>query len=299
MMRARYGLHLALWFLALAPLAVAGEGASPGDGAWESTKGPPAWVGSPAAAEDTVRGVFASQSNLLRLTAPPQGYDPAWLAQVVLRSIVWRLRPVLAEDADVLFDVVFETPVTTRRAYHLTPARAGDASPGAQTYTAWTLWEVPLAPVLEKIPEVRREAARKALRPAELDGSPAWSEIDRAPSWAAGAAATAETWTAAFDVSADRADVARAQADALSESRVAWSVAAALRKLLGPKASWDVGHRAGTWRRLTHRASSGGGDRPQAWMRFEIPMARLLAAVPEDRREEARKTLLEQPAGSR
>ena len=238
-----------------------------------------------------VRGVVAAQSDQLALTMPPGGKDAQWLTAIT-SSIAWRLRPALGESADGVFDLVLSTPPTTRRAYHLTPPRRGEMYPGAQTATNWTLWEIPIAGVLALLPPDRRDAARKALAVAEPDGMPAWASVRATPAWAAAVPATADLWTVTVEESADRADVARAQSVALSEERVAWSIVEPLRALLGGKDAWEVGHRAATWRRCTHRASSTTGDRPPAWARFEIPMARILAAVPAAQRDAARAILV-------
>ena len=287
---------LAIGLLVLAPPTAAKDVPAPKADAWDSTEGPPAWIDAAAPSAAVVRGVVAAQSDGLALAMPPGGVSPQWLSRSISSSIAWRLRPVLGEGADALLDLVLPTPPATRRAYHLTPARREDHYPGAQTYTVWILWEIPATAIVERISADRRDEAVKALSTAEPKGTPAWEEVPTAPAWAAATPATANTWTVTVVESADRADVARAQSAALSEERVAWSMAEPLRALLGPEVSWDTGRRAATWRRLTSRASSTTGERPSAWARFEVPMARILAAVPEAHRDAARKILVPSPA---
>jgi hypothetical protein len=218
-------------------------------GEWDSTDGPPAWIEAASGKGDVVRGVVAGQSNQLDLAG---GIDE-WVTEEMLRSMAWRLRPLLGEDADAVLDLELATTPFLRRAYHFTPPRRSEESAlGAQTYTVWTRWEIPFAEIEDAIPQGKRDAALAALSAAEP--MPPWSEVETKPEWAAFVPATSDTWTVTVAEAAERADVSRAQSEALSGVRVASSIAEALREFLGGELCWKAGNRAATWRKATHCA---------------------------------------------
>lgn len=264
----------------------AGEG-------WDSTEGAPAWVEALPASADAIGVAIGAQSNLLDLA---DGFHAAYVKRQVGNAIAWRLRPVLGEGADAVLAGLPEKPALVRKAYHLTHARRGDTSPGAATYTVWALWEVPAAPVLERVPEAKRDEARSALARAEPVGLPAWEKVDAPPSWVAAPPATDGQLSVVLTFQPDRIDVARAEAAALGPTRIASDVMVRLRTLLGPEGAWKVGDAAATWRRCVSRAfATGGGERVQAWQHWTVPIDRVLAAVPEARREAARAILAPPP----
>src|SRR5262245_1894698 len=173
---------LAVFLLSTAARGAAGKDVGPASrGEWDSTAGPPAFVDAAIPSPDVVRGVVASQSNLLEIA---KGVDSAWLERSALSSVAWRLRGLLGAAADEILTLSLPSPPSRRSAYHLTPARKGESFPGASTYTVWTRWELPLAPILERVPAKQRDEARKALVSAEPAGTPAWIEVASRPEWA-------------------------------------------------------------------------------------------------------------------
>lgn len=289
-MRTIQTLLLATVLGATAGPAVAGDEGPPSSEAWVSKDGPPPWTDG--AGDGVVRGVVASQSNQLSLAVP---HSDAWVLTSIRGALAWRLRGVLGDGADVLLELPFAAAPTLRRAFHKTPPAVGDRSLGAQVCTVWTLWEVPLAAVLERVPEAKRADAQAALERAEPADAPAWTATSEPPEWAERAGVARETWVFALEVSAEREDVAKAQATTLAAERVAWSIAEPLRRTLGADVAWEVGRRAASWRRAIARGTARSEGRPTTWTRFEVPVARILAAVPEEKRDAARDALSPKP----
>ena len=95
---------------------------------------------------------------------------------------------------------------------------------------------------------------------------------------------------------ADRADVAKAQALTLAPGRLAWESMEPLRGLLDGPDAWRVGAVAASWRRCTARAVVTGPRETTAWVRFEVPVARIVAAAPEAKREAIRAAFAPKPA---
>ncbi|MCC7139825.1 MAG: hypothetical protein IT460_15485 [Planctomycetes bacterium] len=261
-MRRIQTLLLATVLGATAGPAVAGDEGPPSSEAWVSKDGPPPWTDG--AGDGVVRGVVASQSNQLSLAVP---HSDEWVLTSVRGALAWRLRGVLGDGADVLLELPFAAAPTLRRAFHKTPPAVGDRSLGAQA----------------------------ALERAEPADAPAWTAMSEPPEWAERAGVARETWVFALEVSAEREDVAKAQATTLAAERVAWSIADPLRRTLGADVAWDVGRRAASWRRATARGTARSEGRPTTWTRFEVPVARILAAVPEEKRDAARDALSPKP----
>ena len=279
--------------LALATARTGAGKETPAADGWDSTEGAPAWVETLPASPDAIRVVGGAQSNLLDLA---DGFHAGYVKRQVGNAILWRLRPVLGEGADAVLGALPEQPTLVRKAYHLTSARRGDNFPGAACYTVWALWEVPAAPVLDRVPEGKRDEARRALASAEPAGTPAWAKADAPPSWVAKPPPTDGHLSVVLAFQPDRVDVARAEAAALGPSRVASDVMVRLRTLLGPEEAWRVGDAAATWRRCVARAFATGDDeRVRAWEHWVVPLDRILAAVPEARRKAARGILAPPP----
>ena len=148
---------------------------------WTSKEGAPAWVTAPPAKADAIRVVVAAQSNVLELA---DHLDPGYVRRQVQAEIAWRLRALLSADADLVLSVPLQ-PTFVQKAYHLDPPPRGATFPGAQTYTVWTLFEVPLEPAVQWLPAERRAAARAWLVPGTPGDAPPWEESKAAPLWSA------------------------------------------------------------------------------------------------------------------
>ena len=283
-------LGLVLLVISGAARVSSGKDVAVGDG-WDSTEGVPEWVAAPPQVPSAFRFVEASQSDGLALAS---GFSAEYAQRQMAREIVRRLRPLLAEDADSILGAVPARPTRLRKAYHLTPPASGDMSPGAQTYTVWAMWEVPSTAILERVPADERQAARDALALAEPADLPAWAKVKSPPAWTSKPPSTDEQISVALHFPADREDVARAQAITLGPERVASAITDRFRDLLGPEAAWEVGWMSATWRRCEARAYATGWSRATAWELWKVPVARILAAVPEARRAAA-KVLLTPP----
>lgn len=259
---------------------------------WASKEGAPAWVTAPPAKPDAIRVVIAAQSNGLELA---DHLAPAYVKQQTQAEIAWRLRGLLGEAADALRTLPIAQPTFVQRAYHLDPPPRGATYPGAATYTVWTLFEVPAAPVLESLPAEKREEARAALALAEPSDTPAWTEMTTPPAWNAQAPVGADVIPVVISFSAKRADVAKAQLTALGSSHVFGKLVESLRGPLGLDDAWSIGTVAATWRRCTARAVVTGRGESTAWARFEVPLARIVAAAPEAKREAVRAAFAPKP----
>ncbi len=262
-------------------------------GEWASKDGAPAWVTAPPARADAIRVVIGSQSNLLELA---DHADAGYVKRQVAGEAAWRLRGLLAEEADAILALPWPQPTLVQKGYHLTPAGPGETFPGAATYTVWTLFEVPAAVVLESLPAAKRESARAALALVEPSDTPAWEELKAAPPWSAKPVVAADAHPVVLRFSANRADVAKAQLSTLAALHVASKIVAPLRAPLGGTEAWNVGSVAATWRRCTARAVVTTRGETTAWALFEVPVARIVAAAPEAKRDAVRAIFGPKPA---
>ncbi len=277
----------------LAALAVAsGKEVGPAE-AWASKEGAPSWVTAPPLKADAVRVVIAAQSNGLELADHP---DPGYVKRQAQAEIAWRLRGLLGEGADALLTQPIAQPTFVQKAYHLDPPPRGATYPGAATYTVWTLFEVPAAPVLESLPAAKRESASAALALAEPSDTPAWTEMATPPAWNSQAAEGTDVIPVVLWFSANRPDVAKAQLITLASGHLAGKIVEPLRDLLGGEGAWKVGNAGASWRRCTARALVTGRGETTAWARFEVPVARILAAAPEAKREAVRAIFAPKPS---
>lgn len=277
-------------FLAVAAVASAKEVGPAGE--WASKEGAPAWVTVPPAKADAIRVVIASQSNGLELA---DHADAGYVKRQVAAEVAWRLRGLLAEDADAVRALPWPQPTPVQKAYHLTPPARGETFPGAQTYTVWTLFEVPSALGLDAIPAAKREAARAALALAEPADTPAWEEMKAPPAWSSDAVVGVDTIPVVLQFSANRADVAKAELITLAAGRVAWKIVEPLRDVLGSEAAAHVGSVAATWRTCKARAVVANRGETTAWALFEVPLARIVAAAPEAKRDAVRAIFAPKP----
>jgi|GEM_PF-6355170 len=265
---------------------------APGE-VWVSKEGAPAWVTAPPAKADAIRVVIASQSNLLELA---DHADAGYVKRQVAAEIAWRLRGALAEEADAILALHWPPATLVQKGYHLTPPARGETYPGAQTYTVWTLFEVPSAPVLESIPVPKREAARAVLALAEPIDAPAWEGLKTPPAWNSQDIEGTDRIPVVLWFSANREDVAKAELITLAAVHLAGKIVKPLRDLLGGPSAWDVGTAAATWRRCTARAVVTGRGETTAWARYEVPLARIVAAAPEAKRDAVRAIFGPKPA---
>lgn len=259
---------------------------------WASKEGAPEWVTAPPAKADAIRVVIAAQSNGLELA---DHLAPAYVKQQTQAEIAWRLRGLLGEAADALLTLPIAQPTFVRKAYHLDPPPRGATFPGAATYTAWTLFEVPATPILESLPAEKREEARAALALAEPSDTPAWTEMTTPPAWSSQAVEGTDAIPVVLRFSANRADVAKAQLIVLASAHVFGKIVEPLRAPLGLDDAWSVGSAATTWRRCTARAVVTGRGETTAWARFEVPLSRIVAAAPEAKREAVRAAFAPKP----
>jgi hypothetical protein len=272
--------------------ACGGEAPSPGprsvtkDG-WEEWTGAPAWAVAPPARQGFASFVVAAQSNLLPLAAPR---NPADDAPAVLRLAARRLRPVLGADAE---EATWSAaaPVLARKGLYLELPRRGEHRPGGQTYTAYRLWDLPLDALLKSLPEGKREAAARALAAFEPEDAPAWETAKAAPSWAGAPPARAGFATVVVRETSDRADVARVNAVAIGPGRMGGRLAAAITLLVDRLTISDVAAVAHGWATLRARAVDTGGADPVAWTLWDVPLERVLLAVPEAQRPAVAKAL--------
>jgi len=261
-------------------------------GEWASKEGAPAWVTAPPAKADAIRVVIANQSNGLELA---DHADAGYVKRQVAAEVAWKLRGLLAEDADAVRALPWPQPTPVQKAYHLTPPARGETFPGAQTYTVWTLFEVPSALGLDAIPAAKREAARAALALAEPADTPAWEEMKAPPAWSSDAVVGTDRIPVVLRFSANRADVAKAELITLASVHVASKIVDPLRPLIGATEAWNVGTVAATWRRCTARALVASRGETTAWARFEVPLARIVATAPEAKRDAVRAIFAPKP----
>lgn len=261
--------------------------------AWASKEGAPSWVTVPPLKADAVRVVIAGQSDGLALA---DHLDPGYVKRQVQAEIAWRLRGLLAEGADAWLTLPMAQPTFVQKAYHLDPAPRGATYPGAATYTVWTLFEVPATPVLESIPAAKREEARAALALAEPSDTPAWTGLTTPPAWNSQAVEGTDVIPVVLWFASNRAEVAKAQLTTLAAGHLAGKIVEPLRELLGGQGAWNVGTAAATWRRCTARALVTTRGETTAWARFEVPLARILAAAPEAKREAVRAIFTPKPS---
>ena len=294
-------IRVALLALALGTSPALAKDVCPEHEGWEEGQSPPSWVVSPPSKEGVVRVVDAGQSNLLPLAYPfhvEESRDRA--ARSAIRvEVARRLRSFLGKDADRVADAVPEKPTLVRKGFHLAPSEKGQENvPGSQTYTAWVLWEVPMAPLLEAVPEEKRAAARLALDMGDVPEEPAWEPVTARPAWVEAPPSTDGRMTLATVMTSDRSDVAKVDAWVVT-GHLGWSVASKVRSLLGSEGAERVANAAESWRTPVRRALLEPKDRDcTAWTLWEVPLEALLDVVPPEKREAAR-ALLAAPAKPR
>ena len=259
---------------------------------WEEWVGPPSWATTPPPHEGFAPIVVASQSDLLGLTFSPG--DPRKYGVDATPALLRRLRPVLGADSDAIVAKAAPTPEFRRRgyAYEPPPPGSGDPpAPGAQTYTGYQLWEVPLDAVLAAVPAAQREAAGKALARLDPETTPAWETPPAAPAWAAAPPPREGFATLLVTEEADRADLARVNAMRIGPDRAMGSLGSAIAKATERKDSHDVARAAFTWATVRARASFPDGRNTRCATLWDVPIERALEKLPEDVRARVRRAL--------
>jgi hypothetical protein len=258
---------------------------------WDSTYGGPAWVETPPAAAGMIRVVDTTHVDALSNAAQ---VDPAHVLDRVRDTIVWRLRPLLADEADTLFDVALPAPTLVKKAYDELPDYGGPPldNPGPTSFLVWMLWEVPAAPVLEKVPAAKRAEAERLLASAEPADTPAWMTLAQSQVWSPAHPVGPGAFPAAFSFSASMEATARAMAIGLARAQIVTQIVERLRGVLEPSDVARVAERAATWARCTARSAYSGVHSSYASVWWDVPIERIVAFVPEAKREAARAALL-------
>ena len=254
---------------------------------WEEWLGAPAWVAAPPLHEGFAPFVVAGQSNMLNLA---HRADPKYVPDFRL-EVAERLRPVLGADADAVVAKIDAKPTSVRKGFYLQLPKRGENWPGAQTYTAYELWEMPIAPVAAAVPEASREAASRALQRAEPEGIPAWESGKSAPGWVDAPTASEGFATVLIGQDCDRADVARINAMAIGPRWMADRITRALEGVVGRSAAFEAGRHAETWRVLRARAVVAKGPDHVAWTLWDVSLERVVETLPEANRAAARRAL--------
>ena len=265
---------------------------------WEEWIGGPAWATTPPRHEGYAPLVVAAQSDLLDLIFPPSnrkspGTETPKLDPESAATLVRRLRPVLGLDADAAVEKGAAPAELRRKGYAYEPPPPGQdpPAPGAQTYTGYQLWEVPVDAILAAVPAAQREAAGKALARLDPETTPAWESPSAAPAWAAAPPPREGFVTVLVTEGADRADLARVNAMRIGPDRAWTSLGSAITTATGRKDSYDVARAAFTWATVRARASFPAGRNTRCVTLWDVPIERVLEKIPEDARARVRRAL--------
>jgi hypothetical protein len=282
----------ALLLAALAPLASldAEEVRAPESPPWEESRRLPDWVESPPLREGWLRFVSGGMSNLRDLahSAVSSGRSNDVALGECRRECARRLRALLGRDADRVAQAA-TAPVLLRRASRGETWKPGTL--GGSAVTVFGLWEAPLAPLLDAVPEGRRAEARAALEEVEGAGVPWETTRGAPPAWVASPVVRAGHAHVLVADRAQAADLARAQASILGPNRLFSRFVAAIEPDVGRAAAFEAARAAGTWRVLKARTVRAEGNEAIAWIAWDVPVAPILERLPEQRREAARRAL--------
>jgi hypothetical protein len=280
--------------IALAGTARSGEVSTDGLPAWEEVAVAPDWLEAPPPREGFVRVVGAGKSNLRPLAYSPASHpEKAAFREVALRDCrtecARRLRPVLAKEASALAERGVNEVSLARRASRLL-VDPGPPKVGGQTCTVWALWDVPLAPLLEGVPEAQRESARAALARVEFAGVP-WHE-GPVPSWVARPEVRSGHALVLVAERAASPSLAKADLATFGRGRVGGRLLDVLAPFFDSRdAAAQVAFEAGEWRTLRARTVRDESGEGIAWAAWDVPIDPVLWRLPEGARAAAARAL--------
>jgi hypothetical protein len=135
-------------------------GESPaGSGNWVPIAGEPAWVAAPPKEKGVLRFVASNQSNLRSIIFDLGGPFAETEAMTEVRA---RLIPAGGEAMEAALAAIPGNLRLLERACRK-EVLTTDPVPGNTLCTGWALWELPLDPVVDALPEEWRAWGREAL----------------------------------------------------------------------------------------------------------------------------------------
>lgn len=261
---------------------------------WEQVDAPPPWVAEPPTAMARFRFVTAQQSNL-----QPIATDNALACgeRDCTQILVEQFAPAVGiEAARQLAATAWQEQKICRAAVCF-QGNVG-RGPGNSLATAWLLWEIPVRATVDVLdPALRGRAERTLLRPPLP-----WNKVPEAPDWVAKPPRRDGWFAWVLHHDAEWPDAARELATAKARDEVGTAIVQRLSSLLGD----EVARRAADsgledlqpvaralWFRKLEPPVGKQRYATTAWVHWEVPVARIVEAVPQDHRAGVARLLTE------
>jgi hypothetical protein len=243
---------------------------------------------------EPAEGFFSFVDGGSSMSGKAYSFDERKVRTSLERHVLWRLRAVLGAKADELDLARLPAPQFVRRAMHADHSQAaGEEVAGPVINSAWVLWQVPRTALLDLVPENLREAATSALERAEPTTAPDWTRVEEEPSWARGTpAADRDAFVVVVKVESFSRAVAEANAQTGSLGMITDVVIERLGR--GGLKTSDLPrevHHAASRAIMKERAYLPKRRLTTAWVRWEVPLAPILEALPPAQRSAARAAL--------
>ena len=261
---------------------------------WEQVDATPAWVAEPPAATDRFRFVTSQQSNLQPIAT---GNALECGERDSTRILVEQFAPAVGiETARQLAATAWRQQTVVRAAacFRTNVGRG----PGNTLATAWLLWEIPVRATVDGLgPELRGRAERALLRPPLP-----WNEVREAPEWAGKPPRREGRFACVLQHDAEWQDAARELATAKARDEVGAAIVQRLTPLLGDEVARKAADSGledlqpiarALWFRKLEAPVGKQRYATTAWVHWEVPVARMVEAVPQEHRAEVARLLTE------
>lgn len=259
---------------------------------WEQVDVAPPWVAEPPTATDRFRFVTDRQSNLQGIAT---GNALECGERDSARILVEQFTPAVGIEAARQLAATAWRQQKIARAATCFRSNAG-RGPGNTLATAWLLWEIPVRATVDGLdPALRGRAERALLRPPLP-----WHEVREAPEWVGKPPRREGRFACVLQHEAEWQDATRELATAKARDEVGAAIVQRLSTLLGDEVARKAADsgledlqpiaRALWFRRLEPPV---GKQRyaTTAWVHWEVPVARIVEAVPQGHRAEVARLL--------